>query len=218
MKKRGQALVEFVIILPILMMFFFGSVDIGRIIIRKNELENLMSDTIKMYTEHKSINEIRYYLKLNDDTFDIEILSYPEDEKLDVSQTNTAVPGEVNKALVNLFEKYDISPEKIVVDQFVYSKKYFEHINNANKKITNITFLTKAESKVFSVAAASIISRYFFLNEISKINNNIKDILPLGAGSDVDETAKKLVAKHGKEILTSIAKVNFKNTDRILNN
>ena len=41
MNKKGQALVEFVIILPVIILLFFGAVDFGRIIIKTNELENL---------------------------------------------------------------------------------------------------------------------------------------------------------------------------------
>ena len=35
-------------------------------------------------------------------------------------------------------------------------------------KVTNITFLTKAEDKVLSVACSSLISRYIFIKEINK--------------------------------------------------
>lgn len=65
MNKRGQALVEFIIILPVLIMFFFGSVDFGRIVIRKNELENLTTDVVKMYENDESYEKIEEYLKLN---------------------------------------------------------------------------------------------------------------------------------------------------------
>lgn len=73
MDKKGQALVEFIIILPILLLFFFGSVDIARIVIKKNELEDLTTDVIEMYKENKSIDEIRYFVKLNNSDNNVEI-------------------------------------------------------------------------------------------------------------------------------------------------
>ena len=121
-----------------------------------------------------------------------------------------------NKALVKLFEQNpDIRPGKIVIDQFVYPKKYFEHINDMPKKVTNILFLTKAEHQVYSVAAASIISRYLFLREMYKISEELGSVVPLGAGVDVDNFAKDLVKKKGIDILKQYAKINFKNTEKL---
>ena len=73
MNKRGQALVEFVMVLPILIMFFFGSVDFGRIVIRKNELENLTTEVIKMYENNDNYDKIEEFLKLNNENNTIEI-------------------------------------------------------------------------------------------------------------------------------------------------
>lgn len=64
-KKKGQALVEFIIILPILIMLFFGGIDFGRIILRKNELENITSDLIDLYKDGSSFEELENYLKEN---------------------------------------------------------------------------------------------------------------------------------------------------------
>ncbi len=63
MKKKGQALVEFVIILPIVIFLFFGAVDFGRIILRTNELETLTSDVIDLYKNGSSYEEINKFLK-----------------------------------------------------------------------------------------------------------------------------------------------------------
>lgn len=64
-RKKGQALVEFIIILPVLIMLFFGAVDFGRIIVRQNELENLTSTVVDLYKEGKSYDEIEIFLKEN---------------------------------------------------------------------------------------------------------------------------------------------------------
>ena len=120
-----------------------------------------------------------------------------------------------NKALVSLLKKDNYAYQRIVIDQFVYPKKYFEHIYSAKEKVTKITFITKAEDKCLSVAAASIISRYTFLLKIKEMEKEINMTIPKGAGTIVDEAAVEIVKKYGIKKLNSIAKLNFKNTDRI---
>ena len=123
-----------------------------------------------------------------------------------------------NKVLVGLLKKDKYDYDKIVIDQFVYPRKYFEHIAQTKEKVTNICFETKAESKYMSVAVASVISRYLFLREIETMSKKYKVRIPLGASEKVDQVGKKLCQKYGTNILQSIAKVNFKNTARIINN
>lgn len=106
--------------------------------------------------------------------------------------------------------------EKVIIDQFTSPRSYFAFIKNEENKITNITFLTKAEDKNLSVACASIISRYIFLEELDKLNKKYKTIIPKGAGIEVDKKGKELVSIYGKEVLNEIAKITFKNTDKIL--
>ena len=42
--KRGQALIEFVLILPVLLLLIFAFIDFGRIIVCKNHLEGVMNE------------------------------------------------------------------------------------------------------------------------------------------------------------------------------
>lgn len=104
----------------------------------------------------------------------------------------------------------------IVVDQFEPPKSYYNHIKNSSKQVTDIFFLTKAEDQCLSVACSSLISRYIFLKEMDKLSKELNLTLPKGANPKVDEIGKIIVEKFGKEKLTNIAKLNFKNTDKIL--
>lgn len=122
-----------------------------------------------------------------------------------------------NKVLYNLIHKDNYDYKKIVVDQFVYPQKYYEHLAGTNNIVKDITFTTHAEDKCLSVAVSSIISRYVFLKEMDKLSNEIGVILPKGAGINVDEVGKKLIDKFGFDILKKYAKLNFKNTDKIKN-
>lgn len=121
-----------------------------------------------------------------------------------------------NKVLVSLLEKDNYEYKMIVIDQFVYPKKFYEHISDAPKKISKVFFLTKAEDQVISVAASSIISRYLFLKEIKKIEEELNTTIPLGAGPNVDKTAKELLNKIGEKKLKYYVKWNYKNTEKIM--
>ena len=120
-----------------------------------------------------------------------------------------------NKALVSLLKKGTYNYNKIVIDQFVYSKKYFEYIYNVKEKVVKITFITKAEDKCLSVAASSIISRYTFLLKMQELEKDLKMVIPKGASEKVDEVGAEIVKKYGLKKLSEIAKLNFKNTEKI---
>ena len=119
-----------------------------------------------------------------------------------------------NKALLNLIKK-EYPYEQIIIDQFVNPHKYYEYIKDAKEIVKNITFFTKAEDKFLCVAASSIISRYVFLKKMDELSNEINITLPKGAGPQVDEIAQKIVDKYGFDKLNTIAKLNFKNTEKI---
>ena len=122
-----------------------------------------------------------------------------------------------NKVLFELKSK-NYTYDYIVVDQFEPPKSYYNHIKNSTKKVNDIFFLTKAEDQCLSVACASLISRYIFLKEMDKLSHELNINLPKGANPTVDEIGKKIVSTYGKEKLNEIAKLNFKNTEKILNN
>ena len=120
-----------------------------------------------------------------------------------------------NKALL-YFTDNNYQYDKIVIDQFEPPKSFYNHIKDAPKKISNVTFLTKAEDECLSVAVSSMISRYVFLKEMNKLEQEYGVTFPKGAGDIVDKTGKELVAKYGKDVLYKVSKLNFKNTTKIL--
>ena len=56
--NRGQALVEFVLILPIFIFLIFTIYDFGMIFNKKNNLENSSIDIIDLYRSGKNLGEI----------------------------------------------------------------------------------------------------------------------------------------------------------------
>lgn len=122
-----------------------------------------------------------------------------------------------NRVLFELSNK-GIPYHKIIVDQFTTPRSYFSYLKQENieDKVTKITFLTKGESKHLSVAAASVISRYRFLQEMDKLSEKYNVDIPKGASPKVDSVAKKILDTYGKNELSKIVKLNFKNTEKIL--
>ncbi len=121
-----------------------------------------------------------------------------------------------NKVLYQLVTEEKPKYDYIIVDEFAREARYYEYIKDVPNIQRDITFMTKAEDKNMAVACGSIISRYLFIKEFDKICDSIHIPLPKGAGKDVDAIGEEVVEKYGEDKLKEIAKVNFKNTDRIL--
>ena len=121
-----------------------------------------------------------------------------------------------NRVLYQLVHEEKPKYDYIIVDEFAREARYYEYLSDQPVIQKDITFMTKAEDLNPAVACGSIISRYLFLKEFDKICDSIHIPLPKGAGKDVDTIGEEVVEKYGEEKLKEIAKVNFKNTDRIL--
>ena len=117
-----------------------------------------------------------------------------------------------NKVLSKMITKYQA--DYIVVDQFANPYVYYNYLKDTNY-VKNITFITKAEDKCLSVACASLISRFVFLKEFDKLGEKLGVFLIKGASDKVDELGLRIVNKYGFDKLKEIAKLNFKNTEKI---
>ncbi len=105
MNKKGQALVEFIIILPVVILLFFGAIDFGRIILRTNELETLTSDVIDLYENGKTYDEINNFLKETNENNTLEVKNKNNNyiEFNIKSKINFITPG-LGKILGNPYE------------------------------------------------------------------------------------------------------------------
>lgn len=121
-----------------------------------------------------------------------------------------------NKVLYQIMTELKPEVDYIIVDEFAREARYYDYIKDVPNIQRGITFVQKAEDKNLAVGAASIISRYIFLKEFAKLQNEVGLPLPKGAGSEVDKVGEELVNKYGEEKLKDVAKYNFRNTQRIL--
>lgn len=69
MNKKGQALIEFVLILPVFLLILFAIIDFGIIFHSKSKIENDSTDIIQLFQNGKSIEEIQALY--SDNTIDI---------------------------------------------------------------------------------------------------------------------------------------------------
>lgn len=97
MNRKGQALVEFVLILPIFIMILFSIVDFGMIFNKKNELENINIDIINLLNNNNKIEEIqKEYPKV-----DIKLTNEEKYTIVEIStKVNIITPG-LNRVLGN---------------------------------------------------------------------------------------------------------------------
>jgi len=121
-----------------------------------------------------------------------------------------------NKVLYKMINEEKPNIDYIIVDEFARENRYYNYIEGSGPIQKGITFMTKAEDKNLAVACASVISRYIFLKEFDKLCDEVHLPLVKGAGNLVDEIGEELVEKYGKDKLNEVAKLNFKNTERIL--
>ncbi len=111
MNKHGQALIEFVLVLPILLLIIFAFLDFGRIILCKNHLEGIMGDVVSLYDSNGDINS---YLKQDDDykiTYKVEKKDYSK--IILETQLDLITPG-LNKVLDS---PYKVRVERSVLDE-----------------------------------------------------------------------------------------------------
>ena len=109
MNKKGQALVEFVIIMPIVMMIIFVIIDFSNVFYQKNNLESITNDIVRLKENGKSDSYIK-----NSTAKDIKI-SYKK------SGNNLVITVSKNINLVTPFSSmffdspYKISTERVLL-------------------------------------------------------------------------------------------------------
>ena len=90
MNNKGQALVEFILILPVFIMILFVIIDFGMIFNKKSNLESISNDAVLIYKENKSLVEIQELYK----DIQIELVNVNDYTKLVFKdKVNIVTPG-----------------------------------------------------------------------------------------------------------------------------
>ena len=119
-----------------------------------------------------------------------------------------------NKAYINLSNKCGL-PKLITIDQFTPENTYYRYLKDEPQVIRNINFETKAEDRYPSVGAASVIARYAFLVKWYEMEKQYGMTFHKGGGPQADHSGRQFIQKYGKEKLGLVAKLHFKNTERL---
>ncbi len=112
--EKGQALVEFVLILPITLILIFCIVDFGRVISLKNDLENKTSDIVMLYQNGKTLDEIDSIINKEQNGIKIDA-SYNEDY-ITISVTKKIKP--ITPGLSYIKEElFDVSTSRVIKNE-----------------------------------------------------------------------------------------------------
>ncbi len=115
--------------------------------------------------------------------------------------------------LEKMLEK--VSCNLAIVDQFGDESYVREVLREKGRQITLVQRI-HAEEDV-AVAAASILARAKFVQQLEQLSGRVGKTLPKGASDPAIVTiGREIVARHSKEILAEIAKLHFKTTEMIL--
>jgi ribonuclease HIII len=124
-------------------------------------------------------------------------------------------PGQLNEMLADLhlevIRKLARPGIHVLVDQFADAKVMAKRVAGMD---IHLEQRTRAESEP-AVAAASIIAREEYLLALRALSEEFGVDLHKGAGPPTDRAAERFVLLHGREALSRVAKVHFKNTQRI---
>ena len=109
----------------------------------------------------------------------------------------------------------NVSSDLAIVDKFGDESYLRKALREKGRQIT-VVQQTHAEADT-AVAAASILARARFVQQLEQLSKRIGKILPKGASDpSIVSVGRELVAEHGKDILAEVAKLHFKTTEVIL--
>lgn len=108
MNKKGQALVEFIMILPVFLIILMAIIDIGNIYVKKNELNSDLEVISEMYENGKRPELMAYVANEN--------LEYEENVNGDLVNIEIKKNINVNAPILSniIGSKYEIKVSKIV--------------------------------------------------------------------------------------------------------
>ena len=108
--NKGQALVEFIIVLPILLLIIMAIIDFGNIFTKKYTLENDLDTISSMYKEGE-------YTKINSYVSDKNInIKYEKDDEFTTIKLSKTI--KVNTPILNniLGKNYKITTSKVMYE------------------------------------------------------------------------------------------------------
>ena len=114
MKKNGQALVEFIIVMPLIIYMLMGVVDLCTIMYNKNNLESKMEDVVTLYKKGRTINELKEFVSKDENNSDVLISTSDEYVTITIIKKQTIVTPGLGKVLGN---PYKVKVERVILNE-----------------------------------------------------------------------------------------------------
>ena len=89
MDNKGQSLIFFVLVLPIIILFFVLLIDITSYELDHNHIKNTISDNLKVIVnnDEKDIDKITNVIKDNIDNSNVEVIINEENNNIEINVT-----------------------------------------------------------------------------------------------------------------------------------
>jgi len=194
---------------------FFGPLVVAAVYIEKKDLDSLL---IAELQDSKNISDrsIYRFAPLIRKELSYSVISIPPhiyNKQYNELQNLNLVLGKAHAESIESILK-QVRCDVVLSDKFG-DETYID--NELGKRDIKVQLLqqTKAEKNP-AVAAASILAREEFLDQLSCLGKKYNVVLPKGATQNVIDAGKEFLRKHGVEKLGYVAKMNFKTTRKII--
>lgn len=185
---------------------FFGPTVYACVSLDKKAI-NYISDNHLVIKDSKKMTDdeiIELYEKHLKDNFDYQV-KIVYDCELEPGQNSIEQKSFYHNKLIN---RYD-SKKEAVIDLYTTENNFWKVSEKLQLKWNQELVLeTKADGKYYTVALASIIARYHFIQEMKKLNKKYKINFPYGA--NVLNKAQEVANLIGKEEMAKFCKTTFK--------
>lgn len=109
-RKRGQALVEFVLILPIMILLLLGFIDLGRVVFFKYQLEENLDEVVELY-RNDGVKEVDAFIDKLDNELNYSIVADEDFEKVTLTKEVVIITPGLNLILKS---PYSISVSRVI--------------------------------------------------------------------------------------------------------
>lgn len=114
MNKKGQALVEFIIIIPILIVILIGLSDYIMIFNTKNNLEKNIDEVVKIYNKYQNEEEIVNYLNKANSSVTYQKIKNGKYTKIELQKEYKFITPGLDKIISSPFI---IKTERVILDE-----------------------------------------------------------------------------------------------------
>lgn len=194
---------------------FFGPLVVAAVYVTRHDLETQLIAELRDSKDvsDQSIQRFADLIKKNFKYSVITIVPHHYNELYPTFKNLNGLLGEAHaQAIQSILKK--VKCTVVLSDKFGDESYIADAL--ARKRIhVQLEQQIKAEKNP-AVAAASILARQEFLNQLDDLSLKFGTLLPKGAGAGVIDAGKKIVDRYGHEALKEVAKLNFKTVLKIM--